>query len=305
MACQWIGVRCECVSRGFCQSVSVVGGTFLPHPTGIFFNQHPTMSSASITLAHSVTQPLTGRVAVVTGASSGIGAATARTLAARGAKVAVLARRADKLAALVEEIQASGGIAVAYPVDVTKQSAVDAVAAAIAKDLGVVSLVVNNAGIMLPAPITETRTEDWETMVNLNITGALRVLGAFNPALIESAARGTPADLINISSIAAQNVFPTFAVYSGTKAFVSHLSRHLRTELGPKDVRVSMVEPGLVITELADHVKDQGVKDWIGGAKQAFQLLTSEDIAEAIAYLAAQPKHVNIQQLTIMPTRQV
>ncbi|PTY08558.1 short-chain dehydrogenase [Opitutaceae bacterium EW11] len=263
------------------------------------------MASNSVTLQSSVTQPLNGRVAVVAGASSGIGAATAKVLAARGAKVALLARRTEKLASLVAEIQAGGGTALAITVDVTKQASVDAAAATVAKELGSVSLVVNNAGIMLPAPITEKRTADWEQMIDLNITGLMRVIGAFTPALIEAGAKGSAADLINISSIAAQNVFPTFAVYSGTKAYVSHLSRHLRTELGPKNVRVSMIEPGIVATELQSHVTDSSVKAWLEGAEKSFAFLQPADIAEAIAYLAAQPKHVNVQQLTIMPTAQV
>jgi NADP-dependent 3-hydroxy acid dehydrogenase YdfG len=109
---------------------------------------------------------------------------------------------------------------------------------------------------------------------------------------------------VNTSSIAAQNIFPNFAVYSGTKAYVTHLSRTLRAELGAKDVRVSAIEPGIVGTELQSHVTDAGARDWLDGSKQAMTWLEPEDVAEAVAFLAQQPARVNLQQITIMPTRQ-
>ncbi|MCX6950987.1 MAG: SDR family oxidoreductase [Verrucomicrobia bacterium] len=249
--------------------------------------------------------PLLNRVAVVTGASSGIGAATARALAARGAKVALLARRKEMLDQHVAAITAAGGRALALAVDVTDQRSVEAAAQAVAAQLGTVSLVVNNAGVMLAAPVLDQRTSEWERMIDLNLMGAMRVIGAFTPALVEAAKTGSAADLINISSIGAQGVFPNFAVYCATKAAVSHLSRNLRTELGPKNVRVSMFEPGLVVTELAHHVGDQGAKEWIFGARQTMEVLQSEDVAETIAFTASLPRHVNLQQVTIMPTTQV
>jgi len=261
-----------------------------------------TNSYPSITLS---SEQLSGRIAVVTGASSGIGAATGKLLAMRGAKVALMARRKNLLDQLVTEITASGGAAFAFEVDVTNQASVDVAAQAVADKLGVVNLVVNNAGIMLPAPIVEGRTEDWVRMIDLNVTGAMRVIGAFVTVLIKAAGDGQPADLINISSIAAQYVFPSFAVYSATKAAISHLSRHLRTELGPKDVRVSMIEPGIVATELQSHVTDPNTLDWLASSKNMMDWLQPEDIAEAIAFAVGLPRHVNLQQVTIMPTRQV
>jgi NADP-dependent 3-hydroxy acid dehydrogenase YdfG len=248
-------------------------------------------------------QPLLGRVAVVTGASSG--AATARSLAARGAKVALLARRGDMLAKLAAEISATGGQAIALTVDVTDQAALEAAARTIREQLGTVSIIVNNAGVMLPSPMLDQRTNDWERMIDLNITGAVRVIGVFGPDLVEAAKQGSAADLINVSSNGAQGVYANFAVYCATKAAISHLSRNLRTEFGPKNVRVSMIEPGLTISELADHVTDQGAKDWIFGARQTLEVLQSEDVAETIAFTTSLPKHVNLQQVTIVPTAQV
>jgi NADP-dependent 3-hydroxy acid dehydrogenase YdfG len=250
------------------------------------------------------TATLTGRVAVVTGASSGIGAATAKRLAAAGAQVAVLARRADRLETLAKEIGHAGGTALALPVDVTEAAALRTAAERIADELGTVDLLFTNAGVMLPAPVEELPVEQWQHQIDLNITGLMNTIGAFVPQLIAAAAEKGVADLVNTSSIAAQNIFPNFAVYSGTKAYVTHLSRTLRAELGAKDVRVSAIEPGIVGTELQSHVTDAGARDWLDGSKQAMTWLEPEDVAEAVAFLAQQPARVNLQQITIMPTRQ-
>ncbi|WP_163689143.1 SDR family oxidoreductase [Mycolicibacterium gadium] len=248
---------------------------------------------------------LIGRVAVVTGASSGIGEATAKRLAASGAKVAVLARRAERLDKLVNEIEQAGGTALAVPIDVSDAEAVRAAADRVARELGTVDLLFNNAGVMLPAPVEEQRFDQWQQQIDLNISGLMYVIGAFIPQLIAAAAEKGVADLINTSSIGAQNIFPNFAVYAGTKAYVTHMSRTLRAELGPKGIRVSAIEPGIVETELADHVTDAGATEWISDTKGRIDVLESEDVADAINFLAGQPARVNFQQLTIMPTAQV
>ncbi|WP_280383050.1 SDR family oxidoreductase [Nocardia wallacei] len=247
---------------------------------------------------------LAGRVAVVTGASSGIGEATAKRLAASGAAVAVLARRAERLELLVKDIEQAGGTALALAVDVTDAQAVRTAAERVAAELGTADLLFNNAGVMLPAPVEELPVEQWQRQIDLNVTGLMNAIGAFVPQLIAAAADKGVADLINTSSIAAQNIFPNFAVYSGTKAYVTHLSRTLRAELGAKDVRVSAIEPGIVGTELQSHVTDAGAQDWLEGSKQAMTWLEPEDIAATVDFLAAQPQRVNLQQVTIMPTRQ-
>ncbi|MQB07294.1 SDR family NAD(P)-dependent oxidoreductase [Agrobacterium tumefaciens] len=248
--------------------------------------------------------PLSRRIAVITGASSGIGEATARLLAERGAKVAVLARRADRLDALVGDIAKAGGTALAVPVDVTNQASVDAAAARVISDLGRPDLVFNNAGVMLPGPIEEKKLDETQHQIDLNISGLMRVIYAFVPSLVEAAAAGGKADLINTSSIAGQYIYPNFAVYSATKAYVSHLSRHLRVELGTKDVRVNILEPGIVATELQGHVTDKGALDWLAGAKETIEFLQPQDIAEIVAFTASLPRHVNLQQVTVLPTRQ-
>ncbi|ARF80842.1 SDR family oxidoreductase [Kitasatospora aureofaciens] len=255
-------------------------------------------------LTNTLSRPLTGRVAVVTGASSGIGEASAEKLASLGARVVVLARRAERLAELVGRIEENGGAASAIAVDVTEAAAVQAAAERVEAEFGGADLLLNNAGVMLPAPIEELATGQWKQQIDLNITGLMNAIGAFTPQLVKAAAERGVADLINTSSIAAQNIFPNFAVYSGTKAYVSHLSRHLRAELGAKKVRVSAVEPGIVGTELQSHVTDQGALEWLEGSKETVEWLTPEDVAEMVGVIATLPARVNLQQVTIMPTGQ-
>lgn len=244
------------------------------------------------------------RVAVITGASSGIGLDTAKLLAARGAKVALLARRKEVLEQAVNEIRAARGEALALAVDVTDQASVDAAAVIVEQAYGPANLVFNNAGVMLPGAVEAREMAAWEHQIDLNVTGVMRVISAFVPQLVKSAEQGAVADLVNTSSIAAQNIYPYFAVYSGTKAYVSHLSRHLRAELGPKNIRVSLIEPGITETELQGHWTFQGAKDWFAAAAQSMDLLQPRDVAEVVAFLADQAPHVNLQQVVVMPTRQ-
>ncbi len=249
--------------------------------------------------------PLADRVAVVSGASSGIGAATAIRLAELGAKVAVLARRKDKLDALTGSIHAAGGTAIAVPVDVTDRDAVQAAADQVAEQLGAADLVFNNAGVQLISGITELRMDDWQRQIDLNVTGVMNVIGAYLPQLTAAGEAGRPADLITTSSIAATRILEKFSVYSGTKAYISHLTRLLRVELGPKNVRVAAIEPGMVDTELPDHVKDPDASKLMADLIEHIDVLQSADIAETVAFMAAMPRHVNLTEITILPTAQV
>ena len=252
----------------------------------------------------SVTQDLAGRIAVITGASSGMGRATALLLASRGAKVALLARRQAQLEALAAEIRAVGGEALPVVTDVTDAGSVEAAAAAVRRAYGNADLVFNNAGLMLPGAIGQQPQREWETQIDLNVTGAMRVIQAFVPQLEEAAAQGKVVDLVNTSSIAGQYVYGYFAVYSATKAFVSHLTRHLRLELGPKNIRVSVLEPGITETELQGHFSFQGAIDWLANASKSIDFLKAEDIAATVGFIVAQPRHVNLQQVVIMPTKE-
>lgn len=248
--------------------------------------------------------PLDGRVAVVTGASSGIGEATAERLAALGARVAVAARRADRLEALTGRIRSAGGTALALPLDVTDRAAVAAAADRVAGELGPVDLVFNNAGVQLISPIDDLQVDDWQRQIDLNVTGVMNVIGAFVPHLVEAAAAGRPADLISTSSIAATRVLEKFSVYSGTKAYISHLTRVLRVELGRKMVRVSTIEPGMVDTELPSHVTDPDASKLMADLIRDIEVLSPADVAEAVAFIASVPRHVNLTEITILPTGQ-
>ncbi|MFF4270789.1 SDR family oxidoreductase [Streptomyces sp. NPDC001536] len=248
---------------------------------------------------------LAGRVAVVTGAASGIGEAVAVRLAAEGARVALLARRAERLDAVVEKIRADGGQALAVVADVTDDASVAAAVERIHEAYGAVDLVVNNAGVMLPNPIEAARVDEWRRMIDTNVTGVLRVVGAFAGDLTEAAARGRSADLVNVSSIAAHLTgFPGFAVYGATKAAVTHLSALLRGEFGPKDVRVTNIEPGVTESEIASHLDDGG-REQVDGLVEAFGALAAGDLADVVAYVTSRPRHVNLRQIMVLPTRQV
>ncbi|MFE7594804.1 SDR family oxidoreductase [Kitasatospora sp. NPDC057512] len=247
---------------------------------------------------------LAARTAVVTGAASGMGAATARLLAASGARVALLARRTERLDSLAEEITAAGGQALAVTADVTDQASVDAAAKAVHDAYGPVDLVVNNAGVMLPNPLADGRIDEWTRMVDTNLTGALRIVRAFGSDLTAAAAEGRTADLVNVSSIASHVVFPDYAVYGATKAALTQLSAALRSEFGPRDVRVSAIEPGLTDTELGGHIDNPVLREQLGGMFDAIPALGAEDVADLIAYTVSRPRHVNLRHLVVLPTRQ-
>lgn len=247
---------------------------------------------------------LSGRTAVVTGAASGIGEATALLLAASGARVALLARRAERLDDLAGKIAGSGGQALAVPVDLTDAAAVDAAADVVHRELGPVDLVVNAAGVMLPNPVDDGRADEWARMIDTNVSGALRIIRAFTPDLLAAAAQGRTADLVNISSIGAHIAFPSYAVYGATKAALTHLSAGLRAELGPRNVRVTNIEPGLTATELDRHIDNPALSDALGGMVDAFGTLTPEDVADLIGYTTSRPARVNLRQVMVLPTRQ-
>ncbi|POX50545.1 short-chain dehydrogenase [Streptomyces sp. Ru71] len=247
---------------------------------------------------------LSGRTAVVTGAASGIGQAVAALLAAQGARVALLARRGDRLEAVVEKIRADGGEALAVVADVTDEESVARAAEAVRTAYGRVDLVVNNAGVMLPRPVEEGRIDEWQRMLDTNVTGVLRVVRAFTGDLVGAAGEGATADLVNISSIGAHIPFPNYAVYGATKAAVTYLSQSLRTEFGPRDVRVTNIEPGLTETELKTHVGDGELATQLDGMFEAIGSLAAEEVADVVAYVASRPRHVNLRQIVVLPTRQ-
>jgi NADP-dependent 3-hydroxy acid dehydrogenase YdfG len=256
-----------------------------------------TTPQAALPAAH----PLTGRVAVVTGASSGIGEATARALAAGGASVALLARRSDRIEAIAGDL---GAPAHAVAVDVTEPEAVLAAADEVTERLGRPDLVVANAGVMLAATIDKAHTDEWERMIDVNVTGVLDTVRAFTPALLAAAEDG-PADLVTISSIAARERFAQYAVYGATKAAVTALAEGLRLELSPRSVRVTNIEPGLITSELRDYMTDaearESIREWVAATPP----IPANHVGDLIAFLASRPAEVNVPQVTVMPTAQV
>jgi NADP-dependent 3-hydroxy acid dehydrogenase YdfG len=252
-----------------------------------------------------MTERLDGTVALVTGASSGIGEATARELARRGAAVAIAARRKDRLDALAQEIEAAGGEALAIQTDVTDQEQARALVARTVDGLGRLDTVVNNAGQMLLGPIEDAPIEEWERMIDLNLKGLLYVTHAALPHLLE-AANSEPrrvADLVNISSVAGRVARKGSGVYNLTKYGVGAFSESLRQEVTTRHVRVSLVEPGAVATELTDHLRDE-IREQVVGRFADVERLESTDIADAIAYIVTRSRRVAVNEMLIRPTEQ-
>jgi NADP-dependent 3-hydroxy acid dehydrogenase YdfG len=238
-------------------------------------------------------------VALVTGASSGIGEATARALAAHGATVVVVARRKDRLDALTAEI---GGLAV--EADVTdREQAVAAVERA-AGELGRLDIVINNAGVMLLGPIVDAPVEEWDRMIELNLQGLLSIAHAALPHLLR-AAECEPrrvADLVNVSSVAGRRVGVGGGIYQLTKHGVGTFSEALRQEVTARHVRSSLIEPGATESELVTHVREEVRSQLPPGVDR---ILAAEDIADAILYIVTRPRHVAINEILVRPTEQV
>lgn len=228
----------------------------------------------------------------------------AEHLAELGARVVLMARRVERLEELADRIGKDGGSAVVAAVDVTDGAAVQEVADRVDGECGGADLVFNNAGISVAGPFEQLDMEQCQRQIDVNVTGMMNVITAFTGQLVRAAQERGVADLVNTSSIAAQNIYPNFAVYASSKAYITHMSRHLRAELGGKGVRVSAVEPGMVGTELQSHVTDEGVLQWLEASKETMEWLTPPDVARTVGFLAALPPRVNLQQVTIMPTRQ-
>jgi NADP-dependent 3-hydroxy acid dehydrogenase YdfG len=250
--------------------------------------------------------PLDGIVALITGASSGIGEATARALAAQGAKVAVAARRLERLERLASEIGGGGRTALAIQSAITDQEqAIDAVGRTV-DELGRLDIIVNNAGQMLLGPIEGAPTEEWDRMIDLNLKGLINTTHAALPHLLaatEDSPRGC-ADLVNISSVAGRLARAGSGVYNLTKHGVGAFSESFRQEFASRRVRATLIEPGAVATELTDHIRE-GIREQVRGRFADIQTLEGEDVADAIVYAVTRPAHVCLNEVLIRPTEQV
>jgi NADP-dependent 3-hydroxy acid dehydrogenase YdfG len=252
-----------------------------------------------------MTSPLGNTVALVTGASSGIGAATAKALAAQGAAVALLARRADRLTALQAEIQSAGGTALITPADVTEPGQVAAAVQRTVAEWGRLDILVNNAGLMRTGPAEQAALEDWDAMLTVNVQGVLYATRTALPHLIAAAAdsaRGV-ADVVTVSSTAGWVARPGTAVYSLTKFGVNAFSEGIRQELIGKRVRVGVVGPGTVDTEIFTHLAES--------AREAFERQTAgmvkmrpEDIADAVVFMVTRDRRVAVNQMLVRAAEQ-
>ena len=252
-----------------------------------------------------MSEALKGSVALVTGASSGIGEATARTLAACGAKVALVARRVERLEKLASEIAGHGHAALAIEADITdQQQAIDAVERTVG-DFGRLDILVNNAGVMLLGPMAEAPTEEWDRMVDINVKGLLYMSHAAIPHLLEAAAdspRGA-SDIVNISSVAGRVAAAGAGVYNLTKFGVGAVSESMRQEWSKDGVRISIIEPGAVSTELVDHLRPEVVES-VRARFYDIKALDAGDIAGAIEYAVTRPGHMSVNEMLIRPTAQ-
>ncbi len=252
-----------------------------------------------------MSERLEGTAALITGASSGIGEATARALAAEGAAVALVARRRERLETLAQELESRGGRALAIQADVTDRDQAVAAVDRAAHELGRLDIVINNAGVMLLGPVEGAPLEEWERMVQLNVLGLLYVAHASLPRLLH-AAEGPPrqvADIVNISSVAGRVARAGSGVYNLTKFGVVGFTESLRKEVTGRHVRVAVVEPGAVKTELIEHVRPE-----IRAASSArfanMERLEAEDIADAITYVVTRPRRMAVNELLVRPTEQ-
>jgi len=249
---------------------------------------------------------LTGTVALVTGASSGIGAATARRLADHGAAVALVARRTARLVDLAAEIDKAGGTTLVVEADITDRTQAEAAVQQTVERFGRLDTLVNNAGLMLLGPIAGADPEDWDRMIAVNVNGLLSTTRAALPHLLQAAQDGPRrvADIVNISSIAGRVAWNGYGVYNLTKFGVNGFTESLRQEVTQRHVRVGVIEPGGVATELGSHNKPEIRTEMIDPFYEQTEVLAPEDIADGVAYMVTRPRRTAISELWIMPTDQ-
>jgi NADP-dependent 3-hydroxy acid dehydrogenase YdfG len=241
---------------------------------------------------------INGKVAIVTGASSGIGYATALALSKAGAKVAAGARRTDRLESLEKQI--GGGYVMIQKLDVTKKSDCDTFVDAVVKKWGTVDILVNNAGLMPLSFFKNLKVDEWDQMIDVNIKGVLYCTAAAIPHMIAKKS----GHIINISSVAGRVVFPAGSVYCATKHAVAAFSEGIRQELSQRaNIRVTCIEPGVVATELLNTITDKSLEKFVESSRK-MDALQSEDIANAILFAVNSPAHMNVNEILIRPTNQ-
>lgn len=248
-----------------------------------------------------MTDSLRDKVAIITGASSGIGEATAHRLAESGARVVLAARRVERLDALAADIEHRQGTALVAPTDVTDERSVQQLARTALDAFGRIDILINNAGIMPLSPISKLKVEEWDRMIDVNIKGVLYCIAATLPTMLKQGS----GHIINLSSLAGRRSFPSGTVYSATKFAVRAISQGLRLELSPSEgIRVTDIEPGVVATELTHHITDKETADRFQEMWAEKTPLESIDIAETILFVLSRPDHVNVNEILVRPTDQ-
>jgi NADP-dependent 3-hydroxy acid dehydrogenase YdfG len=239
-----------------------------------------------------------GKVVVITGASSGLGEATARLLSAQGASVVLGARRVDRIQSLADELTGSGGKALAIPTDVTHYDQVKRLVDAAVQTFGRIDVMINNAGLMPHSPLERLKIEDWNRTIDVNIKGVLYGIAAALPYMKQQKA----GHIINVSSVAGHKVRPTSAVYAATKAAVLTLSEGLRQEVKPYNIRTTVISPGAVATELPNSVTEPDIAE---NVRKSYEIaIPAESFARAVAFAMSQPEEVDVNEILFRPTRQ-
>ncbi|MBB4303486.1 NADP-dependent 3-hydroxy acid dehydrogenase YdfG [Rhodobium orientis] len=246
-----------------------------------------------------MTDNITGKVIVITGASSGMGEATARDLAAKGAKVALGARRADRLEALVKDIKDAGGEAVAVATDVTKLDEVQKLVDTAKEAFGRVDVIFNNAGLMPLSPLESLKIDEWNQMIDVNMKGTLYGIAAVLPIFKEQKS----GQVINVSSVYGHKTVATGAVYCATKHAVRSLSEGLRQEVKPYNVRVTVISPGAVDTELTQHISEPELGDNVRDLVKKIAV-PATTMADMVAFAISQPENVDVSEILFRPTVQ-
>jgi NADP-dependent 3-hydroxy acid dehydrogenase YdfG len=239
-----------------------------------------------------------GKVVVITGASSGLGEATARLLSAQGASVVLGARRVERIQAVADELNRSGGKALAIPTDVTHADQVKRLVDAAVQTYGRIDVMINNAGLMPLSPLERLKIDDWNRMIDVNIKGMLYGIAAALPYMKQQQA----GQIINVSSVAGHKVRPGNAVYAATKAAVLAISEGLRQEVKPYNIRTTVISPGAVATELPNSVTEPDIAAF---AQKSYEIaIPADSFARAVAFAMSQPEEVDVNEILFRPTRQ-
>jgi NADP-dependent 3-hydroxy acid dehydrogenase YdfG len=246
-----------------------------------------------------MSENIKGKVVVITGASSGLGEATARLLSAEGASVVLGARRVERLRSLADELTGRGGKALAVATDVADHGQVKGLVDAAVRAYGRIDVMINNAGLMPQAPLERLKVDEWDRMIDVNIKGVLYGIAAALPHM----QRQKAGHFINVSSVAGHRVGPGFTVYAATKHAVRALSEGLRQEVKPYNIRTTVISPGAVATELPESVTEPDVAERIRKFYEQ-NAIPAESFARAVAFAIAQPEEVDINEILFRPTRQ-